>query len=766
MDPVETNARTFGDAVQQVATVLTAYAEEIRPIKASLDAVRRDAYAFRDKIASNSEWDYDQDLVDENTDLVNRVNSAQVKLWDAERTCANGIRALYCAAPWHAATSADDPLGYGVSEIPADAPMAWGSSVERQDHCPKSAAVGVKRFVWDGVVVDGLWGTVVGLGALVGIKDWKWSADNFTESWTAMGGLIGYADGEWSWGNAGDSWLALGKGLIAYDTWEDDPARAAGGAVFNIATIVIPAGAAVSGTKAAATAAGTTGRAAALLSKGARIVDFLDPVSLVIKGGQFALPKLGDLLTGMRGATEGLEGALRIPDVPTNLDLPTSNLDDLADGLPPLRDPDAEVPTVHEPVEVPVPANQLVGPDGNPIRDTPGGTGSGADDLAGPQAPPAGPIHTPGTDAPTGGSSHGPSTGDGAGTGGSTTPPSGGGHAPATPIGGGSGGPVDPVTPTGPGSGPVDPVAPHDPSSPAGGPPPPTPPGTGLGSSPSGPELKFTDVLDDVLLDNGLNRTHFRELLQTRVEDLTRAQVDVLVDIRQAMPPVYADTLLQKVITQEQALGLLDGDAARFMEPDQLAAARASGAQQVPTIGGFVSRLIDVDGATPAQLYHQLGLNYPGSTFSPDGGSVFTVRYMAGDGIAPGPLPTPVVAGIPDGTLRAMASMPDSIFQITNDAARRTAMFDWVRTVDPSSTYDAARAFDVDRATGVPNVGPDRNPFRGSGWSGTSSAYSPELAYGSNKIQIIEGSELWRVRPDGTQEIAAVYTGGVWRVVP
>ena len=439
MDPVETNARTFGDAVQQVATVLKAYAEEIRPIKASLDAVRRDAYAFRDKIASNSEWDYDQDLVDENTDLVNRVNSAQIKLWDAERTCANGIRALYCAAPWHAATSADDPLGYGVSEIPADAPMAWGSSVERQDHCPKSAAVGVKRFVWDGVVVDGLWGTVVGLGALVGIKDWKWSADNFTESWTAMGGLIGYADGEWSWGNAGDSWLALGKGLIAYDTWEDDPARAAGGAVFNIATIVIPAGAAVSGTKAAATAAGTTGRAAALLSKGARIVDFLDPVSLVIKGGQFALPKLGDLLTGMRGATEGLEGALRIPDVPTNLDLPTSNLDDLADGLPPLRDPDAEVPTVHEPVEVPVPANQLVGPDGNPIRDTPGGTGSGADDLAGPQAPPAGPIHTPGTDAPTGGSSHGPSTGDGAGTGGSTTPPSGGGHAPATPIGGGLG---------------------------------------------------------------------------------------------------------------------------------------------------------------------------------------------------------------------------------------------------------------------------------------------------------------------------------------
>lgn len=143
-----------------------------------------------------------------------------------------------------------------------------------------------------------------------------------------------------------------------------------------------PAGAAVSGTKAAATAASTTGRAAALLSKGARIVDFLDPVSLVIKGGQFALPKLGDLLTGMRGATEGLESALRIPDVPTNLDLPTNTLDDLADELPPVRDPDIEVPTVREPVEVPVPANQLVGPDGTPIHD--GGTNSTSGGSDGP----------------------------------------------------------------------------------------------------------------------------------------------------------------------------------------------------------------------------------------------------------------------------------------------------------------------------------------------------------------------------------------------
>ena len=51
MDPVETNARRFGDDVESVAGALRAYAEEIRPIKASLAAVRADAWGFRSDIA-------------------------------------------------------------------------------------------------------------------------------------------------------------------------------------------------------------------------------------------------------------------------------------------------------------------------------------------------------------------------------------------------------------------------------------------------------------------------------------------------------------------------------------------------------------------------------------------------------------------------------------------------------------------------------------------------------------------------------------------
>ena len=262
MDPVETTARDFGDAVERVADALDTYAETTRAIKTALDSVRTDAYAFRRKIGGDPEWQYDQGLVDENTALVRRVNTQQTALWEVERTCANAIRALYCAAPWVVDDGSGSPMAYGAAEIPTDTEMPWGGEVSRKDHCPKSAAVGVKRFVWDGFVVDGLGGTLQGLGMLVGIDGMEWSWETMRTSWVGMGSLIGYADGEWSWGNAGEAWKGLGKGLIAYDTWSEDPARAAGGVGFNLLTIVVPAGAAVSGVKGAATAAGTSGRVA------------------------------------------------------------------------------------------------------------------------------------------------------------------------------------------------------------------------------------------------------------------------------------------------------------------------------------------------------------------------------------------------------------------------------------------------------------------------------------------------------------------------
>lgn len=401
MDPVETGARDVGDGVEHVAAALRRYAEAIRPIKASLARVRTDARAFRSSIASNADWRQDQRLVDANTGLIERVNAQQVALWEAERACANDIRALYCAAPWHASTGDDDPLGYGWAALPAEAAVPWGSAVKREDACPKAAAVQVKRFVWDGVVVDGLWGTVTGLAGFAGFRDWRYSNATLRETWMGMSDLFPFTvlgvvmhlsdgSGVYSAQRTGTAWLGLAKGMVSWDTWEDDPGRAAGGAVFNIATVLLPAGAAVSGTKGAATAANAASKGAkvsAWLARGAEIVDLTDPLALGARGLRVALPRLDDLVAGLRGV-ENLDDALA-------LDLPavTSTLDDLpsgaahdgpadvvvreVDALPQSR---ATVDGAHAPEHAHVPDRELVTTDG---LTTEASVGTGGDRSAG-----------------------------------------------------------------------------------------------------------------------------------------------------------------------------------------------------------------------------------------------------------------------------------------------------------------------------------------------------------------------------------------------
>ena len=59
------------------------------------------------------EWHEVQEYVDRNNDLIAQVNAQQVALWDAERTAANKIRALYGASPLHAYESENDRSATG-----------------------------------------------------------------------------------------------------------------------------------------------------------------------------------------------------------------------------------------------------------------------------------------------------------------------------------------------------------------------------------------------------------------------------------------------------------------------------------------------------------------------------------------------------------------------------------------------------------------------------------------------------------------------------
>lgn len=388
MQPVSAQATAAGDNLEVVAGALTQFAADVRPIKAELDSLRLQAQSFRDEIAGGvqvqevnpawvstqgyygatstaayapysspstggsttaasdipkyqtvtKEWHEVQEYVDRNNDLISQVNAQQVAMWEAERTCANTVRALFGGAPLHAYESENDPLGYGLNEIPEGTEMPWGAPVERSEGCGEATAKFVfKDFLWEGVIVGGVWGTIEGLGTLVlgynpATGDW-FSGDAYGAAWGNLGllaasgvlnspllGPLMWADqGMEAFGGGGflpqevrdfkakadEAALNTGKALIAWDKWADDPGTALGESVFNVGTILIPGGAAVTGVK-------TAGTAASVLSKMARVVDLVDPASLAING----TVKLGGL--GIRS----LDSMIGTLDLGSKLDPP------------------------------------------------------------------------------------------------------------------------------------------------------------------------------------------------------------------------------------------------------------------------------------------------------------------------------------------------------------------------------------------------------------------------------------------------------------
>ncbi|WP_278103736.1 hypothetical protein AB0870_03215 [Microbacterium proteolyticum] len=427
MAPVSSQATQVGDNLAEVSAALVAFAADVRPIKAELDSLRAQAQAFVDSIRSGvrvqevnpawtaaqssyggatamptyqgswgssttgsstaaapeqyrtvtKEWHESQEHVDRNNELIAAVNAQQVKLWEAERACANRIRALYGAQPLHAATSEDDALGYGISEIPEGTDVPWGAEVERTEDCAEGTVrFVVKDFLWEGIIVGGLGGTIGGLLTLtVGFDPATWtffSPDAYGAAWGGMLQLgVGLAlqsepnrsilwadDVAGMFGarflppevqqlraNAGEAWLTTGKALIAWDKWQDDPGTALGESVFNVGTILVPAGAAVSGVKTAAgatSAIARTGEVGSAIVRGtARAGQFFDLTSHLAAG-------VGKLSSGMSRVIEAAVDRLRpswADDVSSHVAAPLT-LPDAETAMRTLQDAGVDMNTV------------------------------------------------------------------------------------------------------------------------------------------------------------------------------------------------------------------------------------------------------------------------------------------------------------------------------------------------------------------------------------------------------------------------------------
>ncbi|WP_037683091.1 ADP-ribosyltransferase, partial [Streptomyces cellulosae] len=191
----------------------------------------------------------------------------------------------------------------------------------------------VKSFVWDGLIVDGIWGTIKGLGTLVGFGGWDamgqaWKGLAQLATGLAIASIPGVGTAFWlvpddklpSW--IRDSRTAMketGKALVAWDEWGKNPGRAAGAVTFNVLTTVFTggAGAGVSG-------AGKAGAVAKVLSVAGKAGKVIDPMTYIAKGAGAGLSKIGDIAKGLKGV-----GNIDIPTLPDgSVHLPSGHLMD------------------------------------------------------------------------------------------------------------------------------------------------------------------------------------------------------------------------------------------------------------------------------------------------------------------------------------------------------------------------------------------------------------------------------------------------------
>ncbi|MCY0952742.1 hypothetical protein [Streptomyces sp. H27-S2] len=312
-----------------IASALGTYSRDAAPIVKKLENLKAEAQAFRTKTDKDEKWREDGDLIDENLERRNKIAEVWAEFQEVERAAHGKIVALVGGKPLKVndGSNGKDMYGYDAESMKQSKSLPWGDAVEES-----IPAWQVWEHAWEfgkGIVVDGVWGTLKGLGGLVGLQGW----DVFKQSWTGLAKLgTGLAimsipgvgplflaapdDKLPSW--LRDSRTAMketGKALLAWDQWGSNPSRAAGAVTFNVLTTVFTGGAggAVSG-------AGKAGAVAKTLSFAGKAGRAIDPMTYMFKGAGAGFAKIGDVMAGLKGTGRfevpsiNVDGAVALPD--------------------------------------------------------------------------------------------------------------------------------------------------------------------------------------------------------------------------------------------------------------------------------------------------------------------------------------------------------------------------------------------------------------------------------------------------------------------
>ncbi|WPW30468.1 hypothetical protein P6B95_25920 [Streptomyces atratus] len=322
-------AEEFAGDIESLADALDTFIFEAKPHADRLGQLKLDAFTFVDSVRGDDDWTEDQSKTDAHQALMDGVAAAREGFQEAERNAANKINAIspgMCRPKW---VADDGTHGLGMYGQTADAlkdvkDLPWGSPEGRTYERWSLGwwGHGAKSWAWDGIAKDSIWGGIDGLVTLIGFhgeqeRDQAW--DGLKR--TAVGGyaygmdLFGQDEHLSDWQRDSKAYAKeFGKQFIAYDMWEEDPARAHAVVSFNLLTLA-------SGPLAAASKLGKGGTFAKAAGTMAKIGDALDPLGGAFKAAKALsdLPKVSQVLTNVSDhlqipKTKFPDGALDLSD--------------------------------------------------------------------------------------------------------------------------------------------------------------------------------------------------------------------------------------------------------------------------------------------------------------------------------------------------------------------------------------------------------------------------------------------------------------------
>ncbi|MFB7952165.1 hypothetical protein [Streptomyces sp. NPDC056045] len=381
--PVAAKGQSLSSDLCVIAGALGTYSDDAFPLVERLKELKRDAVAFRVRVDGDDEWSEDGDLVEENNRRRGEIAEVWAAFQEVERACHAKIVALVGGTPLKTGDGSGKPgtYGYDAEALKQAESLPWGEAVEESTPWWQ-----VWEHAYDfgkGFLVDGVWGTLKGLGTLAGFD----GGDAAKEAWTGLAKLatglspaaqlaLRVLPGDHSaWlRDSGTAVKETGKALIAWDQWGSNPSRAAGAVTFNVLTTVF-----TGGTGGAASGAGKAGLAAKALSLTSKTARAVDPMTYLFKGAGAGLTRISDVMAGLKGLgrfevpTIDLDGAIALPEGAAHLPDGTIHLPPgttVPDGATRLPDGTVRLPegtTTFPPGTVKLPGDgpsQFLDPDG------------------------------------------------------------------------------------------------------------------------------------------------------------------------------------------------------------------------------------------------------------------------------------------------------------------------------------------------------------------------------------------------------------------